>query len=575
MYQKLKGLLTEKDHYNLRYADEIKATAQLLYGEEIKSLSYTSFRLYQQTGSRMEYEKEYMQHRRMLCAFAGMNFLSDDSRWTDRLCDIIWAVCDEYTWALPAHIGNLTACKEIVTRIDLFAGETAFGLSEILALLGDRLPGAVRARAEYELDRRIVSSYLEKKPVFGISNWSAVCGGSVGCTMLYLKRHEAFNAAKEQLLKNMQDFLDSYTPDGCCLEGGLYWQYGFSFFCYFAEMLYEYTNGEINYFEEEKVKKIAYFCQNICLGENNMVSFSDAPHRLKYESGIWNLLAAKYGGIRIPEPKYAETFDNGSRYRFPNMTRNLFWGNWEQAENSTGNAETGDHTDSAAGNGAVIFYDTAGWYINKKNHYRFAAKAGHNGEPHNHNDVGSFLVYENGDYIIDDVGWPEYTRDYFGEKRYETMCASSLGHSVPVIDGMQQKAGAERKSIVTSAGQDRFELEYSAAYGCEGLTELKRSFVLNPEEIVLTDSVKGCRQSFTDRFITRIKPEITGSTVTIRNYQLSCEQSAVTALCNFRFMERMNEFREEPMETVAYIIDFQFQNVSRAVFHLRRVKQLI
>lgn len=556
MYQKLKGLLTEKDRYNLGYAEEIKAAAELLYGEEIKALPYTKFRIYWQTGSRMEYEKEYMQHRRMLCAFAGMNFLSGDRKWTDRLCDIIWAVCDEYTWALPAHIGDPEACEEIVTKIDLFAGETAFGLSEILSLLGDRLPREVRARAEYELDRRIVNSYLKKKPRFGISNWSAVCGGSVGCTMLYLRRFEEFAAANDQLLLNMQDFLDSYTSDGCCLEGGLYWQYGFSFFCYFADMLLEYTNGEIDYFADEKVKKIAYFCQNIHLRENYMVSFSDAPHQLKHESGIWNLLAEKYGGIKIPDNQYAERFDNGSRYRFPTMTRNLFWGNWEQAED----------VDDAGG--TVIFYDAAGWYINKRNRYLFAAKAGHNGEPHNHNDVGSFLMFDNGDYIIDDVGWAEYTKDYFGEKRYEAMCASSLGHSVPIVDGMQQKAGAERNSTVTAAERDRFSLEYSAAYGCAGLKVLKRSFVLEYEEMVLTDCAEGHPGAFTERFVTRIKPEILGNTVIIRDYRLTCEQSAEISVNEFKFIERMNEFRENPAETIAYLIDFQFQNFERAVFHI-------
>ena len=65
------------------------------------------------------------------------------------------------------------------------------------------------------------------------------------------------------------------------------------------------------------------------------------------------------------------------------------------------------------------------------------------GEPHNHNDVGSFLYYIGDEEIISDLGAGEYTKKYFGPERYEILCNSSRGHSVPVIEGKYQCAGRE------------------------------------------------------------------------------------------------------------------------------------
>ena len=41
--------------------------------------------------------------------------------------DTIWAICDEYTWSLPAHI---SWAKDERTDVDLFASETGYALSE-------------------------------------------------------------------------------------------------------------------------------------------------------------------------------------------------------------------------------------------------------------------------------------------------------------------------------------------------------------------------------------------------------------------------------------------------------------
>ena len=114
-----------------------------------------------------------------------------------------------------------------------------------------------------------------------------------------------------------------------------------------------------------------------------------------------------------------------------------------------------------------------------------AAKGGHNQEMHNQNDVGSFIVWTNGEAIIPDIGRGRYTV-HFGPQRYEHFVNSSHGHSVPIVNGYVQGAGREHtaKLIEHSAGPaaDILTIEMKQAYPPEArLESLKRMVALHRE----------------------------------------------------------------------------------------------
>ena len=76
---------------------------------------------------------------------------------------------------------------EHMLTVDLFAAETAFALSEVYALLGERLAPLVRERVYREIKRRIIAPYMEQNLSWPKNNWSAVCAGSVGSAMLLFR----------------------------------------------------------------------------------------------------------------------------------------------------------------------------------------------------------------------------------------------------------------------------------------------------------------------------------------------------------------------------------------------------
>jgi len=551
----------EINEYNRDLVDAAVTAANELYDQPIKALPYTTFRLFEQQGSREEYESEYMIHRKMLCAFTAAALTIRDSKWIDKLCDIVWAVCDEFTWALPAHVVKSKTAVDKVERIDLFAAETAIALCEIYHIFESVLPDGVKSRIQYEVRRRIIDSYKRRCNRFPVSNWSAVCACGVGAAFVYLGEDGEFEEVKENLVANMQDFLKSYTDDGCCLEGALYWSYGFSHFCYLAELLREHTNGDIDFFKNEKVRRMAFFYQNINLGDNYFVPFSDAPHTCNYDSSLLFLLSEKYDGIIIPPTCYENKFGdfgNDSRYRFAPFIRNLYWGRLPGENTLTDKNYT--------------YYSDAEWYINKSPSFSFAAKAGHNDEPHNHNDVGSFILFDSGKFIIEDIGWAKYDKAYFdGEKRYENICASSFGHSVPIVSGCAQKSGKEHCAKVIKADEFHFEIDLAGAYGCSSLRSYIRRFTVVPTGIEISDHTDS-DVKLVSRFITSEKPVIAENSVRIDGFELSCNQDISPIISCFEYTPRFEGFATLDESSVkAYSIDFDISGYKNVQYSILKI----
>ena len=70
-----------------------------------------------------------------------------------------------------------------------------------------------------------------------------------------------------------------------------------------------------------------------------------------------------------------------------------------------------------------------------------AVKGGHNGESHNHNDLGNFVVYSDGKPLFIDAGVGAYTKRYFGPGRYDVWHTCSDYHNCATFNGVTQKNG--------------------------------------------------------------------------------------------------------------------------------------
>ncbi|MFD0474686.1 hypothetical protein ACFQ0B_45430 [Nonomuraea thailandensis] len=167
-----------------RLVREIREEAERARATPAPELTDALWRSFAETGDRLAYERAYFDRRRRLAALALDAHLDAlpgaplytrpgahlDTRLAVRagpaLDGLLWSVCEERTWVLPAHEPG---DRPLDTFVDLFAAETAHTLAEIVALLPDHLDPAVRDRVRVEVDRRVLRPLRPGSPR---------CGGS-------------------------------------------------------------------------------------------------------------------------------------------------------------------------------------------------------------------------------------------------------------------------------------------------------------------------------------------------------------------------------------------------------------
>ncbi len=505
--------------------------------ENTEALRCSDFKLFWTTGNRKIYESTYFGRRHQLEYAALLALIyPEEEKYINKVMDLIYTICDEYTWCLPAHQGKLEPNNNC--RIDLFASETGYHLSEILVLLGDRLDPLIKNRIMAETERRIVIPYSSVDNYGwwenGTSNWTAVCTGSVAGMMMHLYP-EKVKDLLPRFEASMEKFISGFGDDGVCFEGCGYWGYGFGFFTLYADLIKKFTDGEIDWWKKDKVKTVATFLQKMFLSENSSVSFADGGGRLSYSQWLLHHLKKQYpNDVLVYDPKYG---GNGSG-KFAYHVRQFLWLDKEILENS-----------APLNTPLECYFDQSQWFIKKTENYGFAAKGGCNAEHHNHNDVGSFIFAKNGRQVLMDLGSGIYTRQYFAkDTRYGILETSSRGHSVPIVDGVVQFFGKDAAATNTSYENGVFSTDIAGAYKCEGLESIKRSFSFTNDTVTLTDDfVYSGAGEIVERIVTLFEPKIEGNTITVEDVTITFDPAICSVSVNTETRERKD---------TCYMLDF-------------------
>jgi hypothetical protein len=143
----------------------------------------------------------------------------------------------------------------------------------------------------------------------------------------------------------------------------------------------------------------------------------------------------------------------------------------------------------------------------------FAAKGGHNAESHNHNDLGTCVLYFNGKPCLVDIGRETYTMKTFSSQRYEIWTMQSQYHQLPKINGVDQKEGREfvatNSTFAADAKKATFSTDIFKAYTDEAqVNKWVRSYTLE----------RGKRFLIQDNY--NLKEVVTPSTL---NFVTSCK----------------------------------------------------
>jgi hypothetical protein len=554
---------------------------------ELPPLSWTLYKRYDTDGDRSTFETAYFERRRRLFVLSISVWFWERPEDIAALEDCIWAICDEYSWCLPAHMGGTSllppatvpdiaiSCEFGIsagysgwaeegggiidnrTRLDLFACETGFALAECCAMLGSLLAAAVVSRARSEALRRIIRSYREHGGLWNWevmnNNWCAVTAGSIAGTAMYLIKDDMLLAGLlSKLIPVLNRYLHSFTVAGVSTEGLSYWTYGMSFYVSAMDLLLLRTDGGIDLFKSSRFERIAAFQQHCYFPGGAFLHFSDANDSDAFRLGLSCYLAEHISDIRVPAIPYHRALSNNPADpcgRFCAGLRDILWAR--------------EHIPFAGEEPRFVSFPKAQWLLCVGAYDTgFAAKGGNNGEPHNHNDVGSFIYYRKGRMILCDLGAGEYSKEYFRNGRYDILCNSSLGHNVPIVDGKVQKAGREYRARSCVFGADaEMLLDIAPVYGQTGLAVLERRFRFDVQTGVLsvrdTFVFSGDIPPVTERLVSLIEPYVDHG-----NLFIPCEDQAVfISLTGDESVERTvseirrNVHRKKGADIPVYTID--------------------
>lgn len=436
------------------------------------------------TGERRGYEDPTYRRRTMMRDLAIGECLENQARFIDPLVDVIWAICEESSWAYPAHHTDLADMER--PYIDLGAATTAFELAEIDALVGSVLPVEVRKRIRHEVNQRILTPYLNRHDFWWmfshsereVNNWTAVCSAGVMASAIYLETDlTRLSDILTKGLRSLDDYLATFDVDGGSTEGPGYWTYGFGYYTLIAHLVELRTAGKVCLMDGEFMRKIGAYPLRTMLSQDMYVNFSDAP---RY--AVFNKAMLVYLSQRLDLPNLIPLAVQQPDQEPPDLIWLLRTFTWDIPEQPGECVIPAKHD----------WYSGMMWMFSRykpedPNALVLAAKGGHNDEMHNHNDVGNFIVHFCQESIIADVGCGRYTLQYFSDLRYEYFCASSLGHSVPSPRGLVQQPGRQFCASLlehsTNTEHDILHLELKDAYPVDaGLKSLQRKLVFHREE---------------------------------------------------------------------------------------------
>ena len=509
-------------HPTAENAARLIAEAEQLLTEEVPPLSATDYASFRRTGDRTVFDEKYQKRRKMCLTLALAEAQEGKDRFTEKLADVVWAMLEETTWVIPAHLSNPAinlgdparpvlpyAWKGTADYVDLYAGVSGAVLAVALYFAGDaldRFSPEIRKRTEYELDRRVLTPFLDKRTWVasgwqgwdGIhpetqvpaNNWAPWITGNVLTVAAFC---EADQARREELVSAALPILDNFTmcygADGACEEGPSYWAQAPGKLFGACELLYDLSNGYFDLFGDPLIQRMGESEALLAVTRQRFLTYADAFAGLKANVG----LIARYGE-RCHVPQMIAFAADRSAHGAG--TQGDLLSGWESPYDwLCGLAWEMPRDVPAYRPPRRVLFEDFELFIARETSDEarglyLAVKGGHNDTSHNHNDVGAVSVFADGQPILLDAGVGTYTAKTFGPERYTIWNTRSDYHNLPTICGADQKQGREHRAVGFCAGEDTCTMELRDAYGAEaGIRSFRRTATLRDGKVVLTDDI--------------------------------------------------------------------------------------
>jgi hypothetical protein len=465
--------------------DEIKTecieAAQKSSKYQFGTVPLTTFLAYKRNGNRTENEAYYNTRRDHFRNLVLGELMEGKGRFLDAIMDASWSVCEQTFWGISAHLPSQKAGAGIPDVnepiIDLVVGEMGNLMSWTYYFFNkefDKTSPLISQRIKLEINKKVIQPYLLRddfwwqatKPGVMVNNWNPWCNFNVLSAALLTSDDYALKVKlMRKTMISVDQFINYYKSDGGCEEGPSYWDHAAGKMLEYLELMDRASYGNVNVFDNTLIKRMGLYIALAHIGQGYYINFADAS---AFNKGLPDIIYRYGKSINDTNLKSFGAYVAQNTSGMPilagtlemSLQKYLIWDEMM-------------HAKAAAYQPAYFWLDgieVAGIRSEEGTNkgFFFAAKGGFNNESHNHNDVGTFVLYYNNDPILIDAGVGTYTAKTFSNQRYDIWTMQSAYHNLPMTNGFQQSFGTKFKSSDVTFKNEKskavFSLNIAKAY---------------------------------------------------------------------------------------------------------------
>lgn len=530
---------------------DVVAAGEHYLGFRWNSIPASAYIAYDRSGDRAPMELRMKENRVALNALLLAELAEGKGRFLPDLIDGVWQFCQYPGWVLSAHQFRQPSRKALPNPgyrfIDLNSGAVGVQMAvtwHFFHKAFDSLDPSISVAIEDAVEKNILDPYLDAakqesnwwlgfklKKGMVVNNWNPWCNSdALLCFLLMEKDQTKLEAALAQGVRSVDIFLDYIKEDGACEEGPAYWGHSAGKLFDFISTLHAASLGAFDVFGNPRIKAMGEYIAASYVGDGWVVNFADATARLELPfTLIYNYGKAVDSRAMEDFALYLLADNDSGKFSTP-LSR--AYTSLHKTLNANGIAKTTntvvdelidlrrlmstfsvlpEMTEKVAGlnksavsdeafekekkqlrsssSDFVWYPQTQFCYMKNGTDWFLACKGGHNNESHNHNDIGTFILYVSGVPMFIDAGVGTYTAKTFGPDRYSIWSMQSLWHNLPEINGTAQQFGGQFKAADVKASRGKFSLELSGAYPEESsCSSWTRSYSLTDKKLTITDS---------------------------------------------------------------------------------------
>jgi hypothetical protein len=404
-----------------------------------------------------------------------------NGRFIDQIINAVWYYSEQTWWGWSAHLGAQKAGTGLPDVndpiVDLGVGEVTNNLTWTWYLFKDefdKVHPLISQRLKQEITSKALNPYF-KRDDFGYmgfrggrpNNWNPwVNYNMLNCFLILESDPSKKIAEVQKLLNSLDKFLNGYSDDGGCDEGPSYWGAAGALLYESLEILQKATGGKFDVFEDPLIQNIGKYFYKVNIHAPYFLNFADAdattggsPSSVyRYGKAIKDVQMQQFGSYLAKLGKWGDHSFSG---KICDQIRDL--GLLNELRNA-------DSKEALVADFWLPDTEVAG-VRDKEGSFMgffFGAKGGFNNESHNHNDVGTCIMYYNGKPCLIDLGREEYTAKTFSSKRYEIWTMQSGYHNLPIINSTEQMQGekykAKNTTFTANAKSATFTTDIAGAY---------------------------------------------------------------------------------------------------------------